>query len=52
MAEDWAKTFATNKSPRKPETIPFDLNDSDYDMRQPDYNLKSHVDSSQSKLMK
>ena len=33
MAEDWAKTFASNKSPRKPETIPFDFNDSDDDRR-------------------
>ena len=52
MAEDWAKTFASNKSPRKLEPIPFDYNDSDVgDKKQPESSLKSQIDSNQSKLI-
>ena len=52
MAEDWAKTFASIKSPRKLEPIPFDFNDSDVgDKKQPELSLKSQMDSNQSKLI-
>ena len=52
MAEDWAKTFASNKSPRKLEPIPFDFNDSDIgNKKQPESSLKSQMDSNQSKLI-